>query len=253
MPDFRDDLFSFTAAIGDNTLVLAQRLCAWVGHAPTLEEDIAIANVGLDLLGQTQNWYKYACEIEGRGRSGDDLAFHRDEREFRNAILVEQPNGNYGDTIMRQYLFDVWYYHFLELLAEAKDEGLAAIGEKSLKEVAYHLDRSVGLILRLSDGTEESRAKMQDGLNRLWRYHAENCTPADYEIALQNAGIIPEYDEMHGKIQAAMRQTFAEAGLSTPPEMPFSLRGKEGVHSEWMGHLISEMQYMQRSFPGLTW
>ncbi len=253
MSDFRDDLFSFTAAIGDNTLILAQRLCAWVGHAPTLEEDIAIANVGLDLLGQTQNWYKYACDIEGKGRSDDDLAFHRSEREFRNAILVEQPNGNYGDTIIRQYLFDVWYYHFLELLAEAKDEGLAAISEKSLKEVAYHLDRSTGLILRLSDGTAESHAKMQNGLDKLWRYHAENCMPADYEITLQNKGVIPLYDVMHEKIQAAMELVFAKAGLSTPQQMPSPLRGKEGVHSEWMGHLISEMQYMQKSFPGLRW
>lgn len=247
-----DAKLEFLLRLGDNALVLGHRLSEWCGHAPVLEEDIALANVALDLIGQTQLWLGYAAELEDAGRSADDLAFLRDAWDFRNLLLVEQPNRDFGVTMMRQFLFDAWHKPYLAALTEADDERIAAIAAKSLKEVTYHLERSTDVVIALGDGTEESHAKMQSALDRLWPYIGEMFTTDAVDEALP--GIAPDADAIRAAFDETVYAVMQEATL-TLPESDFShLGGRTGQrHSEHLGHMLATMQFLQRAYPGAAW
>lgn len=242
----------FLLRLGDNALVLGHRVSEWCGHAPVLEEDIALANVALDLIGQTHMWLELAGEIEGQGRSADDLAFLRDAWDFRNVLLVEQPNRDYGHTMMRQFLFDAWHKPYLQALAGADDEKIAAIAAKSLKEVTYHLERSSEVVIALGDGTDESHDRMQAALDRLWPYVGEMFIPDDVDAALP--GIAPDLTALRETFDQTLRAVMEEATLSIPDSDFAHKGGKTGTrHSEHLGHMLATMQWMQRAYPGATW
>lgn len=243
----------FALRMGDNCLILAQGIGAWCGHAPAVEEDIALANTALDLIGQTKLWLSLAGELEGEGRSADDLAFLRDVREYRNALLVEQPNGDYGQTLMRQYLFDAWHRPMLKALTASSDKSVADIAEKSEKEAAYQLERSRDLIIRLGDGDETSHHRMQDALNTLWRFTGELTTPDDLDSDLAAKGVAPDLADIAKLYADETRATFNEATLSAPEKVYMQQGGKTGFHSEALGHLLSDMQWLQRAYPGAKW
>ena len=232
--------------MGDNTLVLGQRVSEWCGHAPALEEDIALANTALDLIGQTQLWLGLAAEREGAGRTADTLAYHRDARDFRNLLLVEQPNRDFGVTMMRQFLFDAWHLEALNALSAHKDAEISAIAQKSVKEVTYHRERSSDTVIALGDGTEESHARMQAALNRLWPYVGERFS-TDEDDLTDMAALKPS-------VFAFIETVLAEATL-TKPESDFAhLGGKTGArHTEHLGHMLATMQVLPRSYPDATW
>jgi ring-1,2-phenylacetyl-CoA epoxidase subunit PaaC len=238
--------------MGDNALIIGQRVSAWCGHAPALEEDIAMANVGLDLIGQAKSWLTLAGEIEGKGRSADDLAFLRDTREFQNSLLVEQPNGDYGQTLMRQFLFDAWHLPMLRALRQSAEPRVAEIAAKSAKEAAYHLDRSSDLVIRLGDGTAESRAKMQAALDALYPFALELTAADAIDDAIAGAGLGPRLPEIREAHEATIAAVIADATL-TFPAAPARTGGKAGRHTEDFGRLIAEMQFLQRAYPGAAW
>jgi len=251
--DTQNALQTYVLRLADNTLIMGQRLSEWCGHAPALEEDIATANTALDLIGQARNWFDYASKLDADGRSEDQLALLRDEKDYLNVLLVEQPNGDYGNTLMRQFIFDVWHYHLLTQLSGSKDETIAAIAQKSLKEVTYHLSRSSDLIVRLGDGTQESHEKLQNALNNLWRFSGELTLADDIDEAMQAQGIGADLLGVEENFQADIAHVFKDAML-TPPNIGYMQRGgKMGVHSESMGRLLAEMQVMQRSYPNASW
>jgi ring-1,2-phenylacetyl-CoA epoxidase subunit PaaC len=250
----RDHKLQFLLRLGDNALVLGQRLTEWVGKGPALEEDMALANTALDLLGQARLWFTYAGELEGKGRTEDDFAYLRDAHEFRNALLVEQPNGDYAYTLTRQYLFDSWHLLLLDALAGSADERIAGIADKARKEVTYHLRRSAGLMVRLGDGTAESHRRMQRALDDLWMYTGELFSADEVDMAMQACGVVGDLAGLQSSWTCYMRETLAAATLSLPPEGAWMQRGgKQGRHSEHMGFLLAEMQFMQRAYPGLQW
>lgn len=246
-------LFELALRMGDNTLILAQRVGAWCGHAPILEEDIALANVALDLIGQTKMWLSLAGEIEGKGRSADDLAFLRDARQFRNALLVEQPNGDFAMTLMRQYLFDAWHHPMLVALKASSDRRVAEIAEKAEKEARYHLERSEDLIVRLGDGTEESRTRMQTALDALYPFAGELCAADAIDADLAARKIAPALGEIEKTYLASLKTTLAEATLVIPVDAATRKGGKQGLHSEDLGYALAEMQWLQRAYPGAKW
>jgi ring-1,2-phenylacetyl-CoA epoxidase subunit PaaC len=185
-------LTEYLLRLGDSDIILAQRLCEWIGNAPALEEEMALGNVALDLIGQARSWLEYATELQGEGRSADDLSFGRNEREYRNLLITEQANGNYADTLARQYLFDTWHYYLLQALCDSKDARIAAIAAKALKEVTYHLRRSSAWVKRLGDGTDESHQKMQQAIDDIWTYSGEMLLADDIDKLLVEAGIAPD-------------------------------------------------------------
>lgn len=250
MTDLRIEL---ALRMGDNALILAQRLGAWCGHAPILEEDIAMANVALDLIGQAKMWLALAGELEGKGRSADDLAFLRDARAFRNVLLVEQPNGDYAATLMRQFLFDAWHHPMLEGLVKSSDARVAEIAAKSVKEAAYHLERSTDLVVRLGDGSEESRAKMQGALAELWPFAGELVAADGTDKALTEAGLAPNLDDIARAWSAHVERTLDDATLVPPKGAAVRKGGKAGLHSEGLGFVLSELQWLQRAYPGAEW
>ena len=242
----------FMLRLGDNALILGHRVSEWCGHAPVLEEDIALANVALDLIGQTQLWLGLAGEVEGAGRSADDLAFLRDAWDFRNLLLVEQPNGDFGQTLMRQFLFDAWHKPYLQALTRADDDQIAAIAQKSLKEVTYHLERSSEIIVALGDGTEESHDRMQAALDKLWPYVGEMFVADAVDAALP--GIAPDLAGIRESFDATLVDVMSEATLTVPDSDFAHKGGKTGArHSEHLGHLLTQMQWLQRAYPGATW
>lgn len=247
------DLFNFVLHMGDNCLVLGQRVAEWCGHAPILEEDIAMANIGLDLIGQTKLWLNLAGEMEGKGRSADDLAYLRTDRAFRNCLLVEQPNGDYGKTLMRQFLFDAWHHPMLVALMGSADHRVAAVAEKAVKEVSYHLERSTDLVIRLGDGSEESHGRMQAALEELWRFTAELVTPDVVDEALATAKVAPDLAQIADSYERYISQVFTEAMLTPPADTFMQYGGKQGVHTEGFGYLLAEMQVLQRTYPGASW
>ena len=250
-------LFQYLLRLGDSPLILAQRLGEWVGHGPVLEEDIAQTNVGLDLLGQARLWLSYAGEIEARfaahGRGEDQLAYLRDSGEFHNLLLVEQPNGNFADTIARQFLFDAWHVLLLRALADSKDEHIAGIAAKGAKEATYHVERSGDWVIRLGDGTEESHLKMQAAIDGLWMYTGEMLAPDATEFALVESGIAADVRQLAAPWRQRVDAVFAEATLQAPGETFMQQGGKRGVHTEHLGHLLAEMQVLQRAYPGARW
>lgn len=244
-------LFEYLLRLGDNALILSQRLSVWCGHGPVLEEDLAMTNVALDLLGQARLWLSYAAEVEAKGRDEDQLAFLRDAHEFRNVLLVEQPNGHFGDTIARQYYFDAWHNLLLRQLQKSSDAHIAAIAEKAVKETTYHLQRSRDWIIRLGDGTEESHRKIQTSLNELWRYTGELFEVDAIDQALQAR--CGDLSALHEPWFKEISDTLREATLNLPEESWMQRGGKRGVHSENLGYLLAEMQFLQRAYPGATW
>jgi len=246
--------FQFLLRMGDNTLVLGHRVSEWCGHAPVLEEDIALANTALDLIGQTQMWLGLAGEVQGEGRDADNLAFLRDVWDFRNLLLVEQPNGDFGQTLLRQYLFDTWHAIQLGHLKDSSDDRIAAIAAKASKEVAYHHERSADTVVGLGDGTEESHRRMQAALNLLWPYVGEMFVSDDVDTALVKDGIAPDPASLRGDYDALVHRVLKQATLTIPSGDFTHKGGKSGArHSEHLGHMLTQMQWLQRAYPGATW
>lgn len=247
-------LFQFTLHMGDNTLILGQRLSEWCGHAPVLEEDIAIANIALDLIGQTKLWLELAGQIEDKGRDSDQLAFRRDAWDFRNFLLLELPNGDYGQTLMRQFLFDAWHSLILRHLASSSDKRIADIANKAGKESTYHLERSTETVVGLGDGTDESHTRMQVALDRFWPYVGEMFTTSEIERKLCNAGIVPEPNGLRNEYLDCVKNVLTEATLSIPESSFSHVGGKSGTfHTEHLGHLLTNMQWLQRAYPDAKW
>ncbi len=252
--DRNSAFFEFLLRMGDNTLVLGHRISEWCGHAPILEEDIALANTALDLIGQTQMWLGLAGEVEGAGRDADALAFTRDFWEFRNALLVELPNGDFGRTMARQFLFDAWQSVQLGRLLSSSDPRVAAIAEKASKEVAYQVERSAGTVVGLGDGTEESHARMQAAIDYLWPYVGEFFAADAVDAAMVEAGIAPDPASLRGDFDALVGRVMDEATLTIPAGDFHHKGGRDGArHTEHLGHLLCEMQWLQRAYPGASW
>ena len=247
-------MLQYVLHLADTNLVLAQRLCEWCGHGPVLEQDIAMSNIGLDLLGQTRSLYQYAAELQGEGRTEDDLAFLRNERQFSNLLLAEQLNGDFGCTVVRQFFYEAYHYYLLQQLEQGKDQQLAAIAEKSLKEVTYHLKWTAEWVIRLGDGTEESHRRVQQAVNDLWMFTGEMFIPTAEEQQLAEAGMIPDLATLKAPWLAKVSEILALATLSMPDSNAWMQQGgKKGVHTEHLGYLLAEMQSMQRQYPGMTW
>ena len=250
--NMQNPVATYALRLGDNGLVLAQRLGAWCGHAPELEIDLALANIGLDLLGQARNFLSYAAELNGSGDE-DTLAFGRDERQFSNVLLVEQPNGNFADTIARQFFMDAWHVALFSRLVNSRDAQIAAIAAKGLKEVRYHLRFSRGWLERLGNGTDYSTQLMQQAVNNLWRFTGELFMADELDISLSEQGIAVDPRELQAEWQTTVHTALLDAGLQIPEEAPFRRGGKQGLHSEHLGPMLAEMQYLQRSYPGQQW
>jgi ring-1,2-phenylacetyl-CoA epoxidase subunit PaaC len=246
-------LFRYVLRVGDLSLVLGQRLGEWVGHAPALEEDLGLANIALDLIGQARLLLGYAGELDGRDRGEDEIAFLREQGEYLNPTLVEQPNGDFGQTIVRQVLIDAFQLELYQGLMHSADERLAAIAAKAVKETRYHLRYSSGWLVRLGDGTAESRARVQSALERLWPYTVELFEEDDLDREMADSGIAPRLAEMRSAWSMRLDAVLAEATLERPRDRPYSWFGKRGEHSEHLGYLLGEMQYLQRAFPGARW
>lgn len=238
---------------GDNALVLGQRLSEWTGHAPIVEEDLAITNVALDYIGQARLWLAYAGEAEGCGRDEDRLAYFRDARELRNVLLVERPNGDYGQTLARQFLFDTWHFFLLGALQTSADERLAAIAQKAVREVAYHLRRSGDWIVRLGDGTALSHTKVQAALEDLWPYTGKLFRSDDVDREMAERGIGADLEALREPWLAHVRDVLLRATLTLPADGWMHSGGKSGRHSEHLGYLLAEMQSVRRSVPGDRW
>ena len=247
-------LIQYLLLLGDSALVQGQRLCEWCGKAPALEEELALMNVGLDLVGQARNWLDYAAELLDDGRDADALAFRRDERAYRNLLLVEQPNGDYAVTILKQFFYDAWHFAVLQGLCRSSDERIQAIAAKALKEVTYHLRRSGEWVERLGDGTELSRQRMLAALPQVWRFTVELVDADAVEQRLFQAGVIGNPEQVALDWQRQVEATFERATLPVPqPASHFYLSGRQGVHSEHLGLLLAEMQSLPRAYPDATW
>ncbi len=244
---------TYALRLGDDALILAQRLSAWSSRGPDLEEDIALTNIGLDLLGQARNLLTYAGEAEGRGRDEDALAYLREEREFTNLLLVEQPNGDFAHTIARQLFFSTYQLALWESLQGSADATLAGIAGKAVKEADYHRDHAVQWTLRLGDGTEESHRRMQDGLDAMWPYVAEVFSADELETGLVAAGVAADTEKLRSGWDTFVDGVLAEATLSRPEDLWSPSGGRRGMHTESMGYLLAEMQHLHRSHPGATW
>jgi ring-1,2-phenylacetyl-CoA epoxidase subunit PaaC len=247
-----DPVATYALRLGDNGLVLAQRLSAWCGHAPELEIDLALANIGLDLLGQARNFLSYAAERNGEGDE-DTLAFFRDERQFSNLLLVEQPNGNFADTIARQYLMDAWHVALFSRLTASRDAQIAAIAAKAIKEARYHLRFSRGWMVRLGQGTALSARRMQQALDDVWRFTAELFDADALDIDLSEQGIAVDPRTLRAGWDAEIQQGLRDAGLSMPSDAAYRTGGKQGLHTEHLGPMLAEMQYLQRMYPAQQW
>ena len=241
-----DLLINYTLHLADTTLILSQRNSEWCGHGPILEQDIAITNISLDLLGQSRNFYQYAASLIGGDTTEDSLAYLRKEREFKNLLLVEQSNGDWGQTILRQYLYSQFQYLLFEKLQQCNDEQLAAIAAKSIKETTYHVRWSSEWVIRLGDGTKESHNRMLKAIDELWRYTGEIFEPAVYETLVDVSLLKKDWLQK-------VTIVFAEATLPVPEKVFMQTGGKEGKHTEQLGYILTELQYMQRAYPGATW
>ena len=239
--------------LGDTSLVLGQRLAEWVGHAPALEEDLGLANLSLDLIGQARLLLSYAGELEGRGRDEDALAFLRDAPEFVNLTLAEQRNGDFGRTIVRQFLLDAWQLEVYTALSSSSDARLASVAAKAVKETKYHYKFSSGWLVRLGDGTDESHRRVQEALNDLWRFTTEFFAADEVDEVLADAGVAPKLAELQPQWSARIDEVLSEATLVRPPAVPYPWHGKRGVHTEHLGHMLGEMQHLQRTYPGAQW
>jgi len=239
--------------IGDTALILAQRTAEWCGHAPVLEEDIALSNIALDLLGQARAILTHAGRLEGAGHDEDQLAFLRDERDYRNVTLVELPRGDFAVTVLRNAMMASFFRLLWERLAASSDSEVAAIAGKAVKEARYHQQHADDWVVRLAQGTEESRARIERALDALWRFSAELFAADAVDAQAAETGLGPRWSELQQPWLADMTRMLEAAGLPVPADEPFLSTGKTGVHSEHMGFLLAEMQHLQRSFPGGVW
>ena len=270
---------AYTLHLADNSLILGQRNSEWCGHGPVLEQDIAITNISLDLIGQARNFYQYAAHLTNNSKKSestnasspleraspdlsggfggevneDSLAYLRKEREFNNCLLVEQLNGDWAQTMLRQFFFSQYQYLLFEQLQTCNDKQLAAIAEKSLKEVTYHLRWSSEWVIRLGDGTEESHQRMIKAIDELWRYTGELFEPAEYETQAANDGIGVDISKLKDVWMAKVQEIFSEATLLIPPKTFMQTGGKKGKHTEHLGYILAELQYLQRAYPGCEW
>jgi ring-1,2-phenylacetyl-CoA epoxidase subunit PaaC len=250
---FENPLFEYLLRLGDNCLILGHRLSEWVGHSPAIEEELALANVALDLLGQTQLWLGLAAEVEGKGRDADKLAYLRDAGEFRNLLLLEQPNSDFAFTMTRQFYFDAWHLLALQGLTGSKDTRIADIAAKASKEVAYHLRRSGDWVITLGDGTEESHRRMQAAIDDLWMYTGEMFEMDAVDRELLARGLTIDLASLREPWLERVTATLSTATLETPKPGWAQRGGKRGVHSEHLGYLLAEMQFLQRAYPNATW
>ncbi len=246
-------LYRYVLRVADLSLILGQRLGEWVGHAPALEEDLGLANVALDLIGQARLLLTYGGELEGRGRGEDELAFSREQGEYLNPTLAEQPNGDFGHTIVRQVLIDAFQLELYERLMNSADERLSEIAAKAVKETHYHLRYSSDWLIRLGDGTQESRARVQSALERLWPYTLELFEEDDLDREMADCGIAPRLADVRAAWSSRIDAVLTEATLERPRDRPYSWFGKRGQHSEHLGYMLADMQYMQRAYPGARW
>ncbi len=246
-------LFEWLLRTGDNTLILGHRLSEWCGHSPVLEEDIALANTALDLIGQTQMWLQLAGDVEGAGRDADKLAYRRDAMDFRNVLLLERPNGDFGKTLMREFLFDAWHHALLTKLTDSSNSRVAEIAAKAVKEVSYHLERSADLVIRLGDGTDESHRRMQTALDDVWPYAAELFVTDPVDEAVAVAGIAPTPSSLRDVWDETVGHVLAEATLRRPDNGYVHKGGKTGTHTEHLGFILADMQFLQRAYPDATW
>lgn len=246
-------LEKYLIRLGDDSLILGQRLSEWCGHGPILEEDIAMTNVSLDLLGQATLLFEYAASLNKNSQSADDLAFLRFENQYSNVLLVEQDNGDFGKTMVRQFLFDAFRKPLYELLCHSGDTRLREIAEKSLKETRYHLKHSSEWVIRLGDGTEESHQRVQEAVNDLWRYTSELFYEDEVDNELKASGVLPDLTELKKRWQSTVEDVLGEATLSIPENNWQFDGGRRGVHTESMGYILADLQYMQRAYPGLQW
>ncbi|MEP7244693.1 MAG: 1,2-phenylacetyl-CoA epoxidase subunit PaaC [Gammaproteobacteria bacterium] len=243
----------YVLRLGDTSLVLAQRLGEWVGHAPALEEDLGLANTALDLVGQARYLLTYAGELEGLGRTEDQLAMSRDGSDFLNLALVEQPNGDFGRTIVRQMLVDAFQLELFESLLGSSDARLAEVAAKAVKETRYHFRYSASWVVRLGDGTEESHKRVQSALDDLWRFTREFFAADEVDREMAAAGVAPELSDLEARWSARIDEVLREATLKRPADVPYSWHGKRGEHTEHLGYLLAEMQFLHRAYPGASW
>lgn len=249
----QNNLVQYLYGIADNALILGQRLGELCGHGPNLEVDIAMTNIALDLLGQTRSYYQYAAKLSGNDATEDTIAFLRNEREYKNVLLVEQPNTDFAYSIGRQFLYDVYHLLLLQELQFSTDETLAAIAKKSIKEVSYHQRFSSDWIKRLGDGTEESQNKIQTAINDLWTFTEELFHQTDADKAMVEARAGVDVTKLKDRFYARISEILTEATLQVPDMKYFQKGGKYGIHSEHMGYLLADLQYMQRTFPNMNW
>lgn len=248
-----NNLIQYIYGIADNALILGQRLGELCGHGPSLETDIAMTNIALDLFGQVRSYYQYAAKIQGNDTTEDMIAFLRKEREYKNVLLVEQPNTDFAYSITRQFLFDMFHIELLNELQNSKDETLAAIARKSIKEVSYHVRFSSDWMRRLGDGTEESNQKVQTAVNDLWVYTDELFHQTDADKAMVSEGIGVDVTQLKQSYYQKVSAILEEATIEVPKMEYFQKGGKQGIHSEYMGYILTEMQYMQRTYPNMNW
>ncbi len=244
--------------IGDSCLILGQRLGEWCGHAPVLEEDLALSNMALDLIGQARALLTHAGDLDGQGHDEDQLAFLRDERQYLNPVLMELPNGfeasqDFAFTQMRNFAVSTWLLLLYRRLQQSSDAGLAAIAAKAVKEAAYQQQHAADWVVRLGDGTPDSAARMQTALQQLWPYFKELFDADAVDAAAAAQGLGPAWSELLPEWQAHLAEVLSDAGLTMPKASAFMSSGKRGIHSEYMGHLLAELQYLQRAFPGGRW
>lgn len=247
------DLFDYVLRLADTSLIYGQRISEWCGHGPVLEEDIALSNTALDYLGQATNLFKYAAEIEGGTRDEDQIAFVRDLPEYRNLLMVELPNGDYAVTIARHFLFSQYYFLFLEQLQKSGNEFLSGFAQKSIKEVRYHLEHSSNWVKRMGDGTEESHNRIQKAINQLWEYTGEFFDMDELDTKMLNAGIGVDNASLKTTWRTRVEAVATEATLSVPADGWHHSGSKSGKHTEHLGYILAEMQYLQRTFPNAKW
>ena len=246
-------LTTFALEMGDNALILGHRVSEWTGHGPVLEQDMALTNIALDLVGAARLWLSLAGEWEAKGRGEDELAYHRDGWDFKNTLLVEQPNGDFAHTIVRQFLYDAYNFHFHQALTQSTEPRIAAIASKTLKEVTYHLRYSSEWMLRLGGGTEESHRRLQNALNILWPFSGELLMPTEAANMLTALGIAPNLTELRPLVAAKIMEVLAQANVVVPKNDWMQSGGKQGRHTEHLGYILTELQFVQRAYPNMTW
>ncbi len=248
-----ENIIQYIYGIADNALILGQRLSELCGHGPSLETDIALTNMALDLLGQTRSYYQYAAQLSGDGKTEDDIAFLRIERQYKNVLLVEQPNRHFGYVIARQFFYDVFHLFLLQELQHSKDEILSAIAKKAIKEVSYHQRFSSDWIKRLGDGTKESHQKIQEAVDDLWGFTDELFHMTEDDLLAFNSGIGVDLSKIKDAYYQKIKEVLEEATITPPETKWFQKGGKQGIHSEHMGYLLADLQYMQRTYPNMKW